>query len=141
MKKMSLMLAVCLSAAVALSAPVQIHAAQQNTSKADNTKKNAEKGVTAEQQKENKSDREITREIRRSVVKDKSLSIKAHNVKIITKDGHVTLKGPVKNAEEKKAVEKAAEEVVGKGKVTNDLGVAPAKTKKEDKEKKEHTEK
>ncbi|WP_136523262.1 BON domain-containing protein [Geomonas ferrireducens] len=144
MKKMSMMLAVSLSAAVALSAPVKIHAAQQSTSKADNTQKNAEKGVTAEQQKENKTDREITREIRRSVVKDKSLSIKAHNVKIITKDGHVTLKGPVKNADEKKAVEKAAEEVVGKGKITNEIEIAPAKTKKgkkEDKEKKEQTEK
>lgn len=144
MKKMSMMLAVSLSAVVALSAPVPIHATQQGTGKADNTQKNAEKGATAEQQKENKSDREITREIRRSVVKDKTLSMKAHNVKIITKDGQVTLKGPVKNAEEKKAVEKAALEVVGKGKVTNDIEVAPEKTKKgkkEDKEKKAPTEK
>ena len=144
MKKMSMMLAVCLSAAVALSAPVRIHAAQQSTSKADNTQKNAEKGATAEQQKENKTDREITREIRRSVVKDKTLSIKAHNVKIITKDGHVTLRGPVKSEEEKKTVEKAAVEVVGKGKVTNDIEVPPAKTKTEKKEgheKKEQTEK
>ncbi|WP_129126742.1 BON domain-containing protein [Geomonas oryzae] len=142
MKKMSMMLAVSLSAAVALSAPIRIHAAQQSTSKADNTKKNAEKGATAEQQKENKTDREITREIRRSIIKDKTLSIYAHNVKIITKDGHVTLKGPVKNADEKKTVEKAAEEVVGKGKITNEIEIAHDKTKKEnkeEKEKKEHT--
>ena len=85
------------------------------------------KGTTAEQQKETKSDLEITRKIRRAVVKDKSLSVRAHNVKIITENGKVTLKGPVKTDKEKKAVEKAAKRVAGKGNVTNELQVAPPK--------------
>ncbi|MBU5615043.1 BON domain-containing protein [Geomonas azotofigens] len=145
MKKITLMVAVTLSAAVALSASPMVWAAQDtgkaDAAKADNTKKNKEenKGATADQQKENKSDREITRQIRRTVVKDKSLSITAHNVKIITKDGHVTLKGPVKSEDEKKTVEKAAVGVVGKAKVTNELEVAPPKEKKEKKDKKETT--
>src|SRR5678815_3756836 len=65
--------------------------------KADNTKvnarDNADTSPTADQQKENKSDREITRRIRESLVKDESLSTYAHNIKIVTRDGHVTLKG------------------------------------------------
>ncbi|WP_224983223.1 BON domain-containing protein [Geomonas agri] len=143
MKTINLLLAATLSAAVALSAPLPLQASQNkaDTAKADNTKKNKEenKGATADQQKENKTDREITREIRRTVVKDKSLSITAHNVKIITKDGHVTLKGPVKSEGEKKTVEKAAVAVVGKGRVSNELEIAPPKEKKEKKVKKEKT--
>ena len=50
---------------------------------------------TADQQKNNTSDRELTAKIRRSVVADKSLSTYAHNVKIIVSGGAVTLKGPV----------------------------------------------
>lgn len=140
MKRMSQLVAIALSAAVAFSVPPAVNAAQDSATKADNAQKNTEesKGVTAEQQKENKSDREITRKIRRIVVKDKSLSIRAHNVAIVTKDGHVTLKGPVKTEEEKTAVEKAAAGVVGKGKVSNELEVAPPKSdKKEKKEKME----
>jgi hypothetical protein len=43
-------------------------------------------GVTADQQKSNKADRELTQKIRKSVVSDKSLSVSAHNVKIISRD-------------------------------------------------------
>jgi len=96
---------------------------------ADNAKKNKEesKEATAGQQKETESDREITRKIRRAVMKDKSLSMKAHNVKIITRDGKVTLKGPVKTDKEKAAIQKTAAGVVGKGKISNELEVAPPK--------------
>lgn len=141
MRKINLLVAVTLSAAVVFSAPPISGAAEHTSTKADAARnKEDSKGVTAEQQKENKTDREITRQIRRAVVKDKSLSVKAHNVKIITKDGQVTLKGPVKSEDEKKAVEKAAAGVAGKGKVTNELEVAPPKEKKETKEDKHRTE-
>ncbi len=63
----------------------------------DNTKRNTrdreKTAPTADQQKENRSDREVTREIRRSLIKDKALSTYAHNVKIITRNGQVHLKG------------------------------------------------
>ncbi|WP_035496913.1 BON domain-containing protein [Citrifermentans bremense] len=138
MKKVNLLIAIALSAAVVFNAPPQATAAQDSSAaKADNSKKNKEasKGVTADQQKENKPDRETTRQIRRAVVKDKSLSIKAHNVKIITTNGKVTLKGPVKSESEKTTIEKIAEGIVGKGNITNEIEVAPPSDKGKDKEK------
>lgn len=150
--------AVALSTAVAFSVTGPSFAADKGDKdtkkseavKADDTKMNKQmrenKEMTADQQGNSPADRKMTQEIRRAVMKDKSLSTYGHNVKIITKDGNVTLKGPVRSAEEKAAVEKAAAQVA-KGKITNQLQVMPpkdkdkekAKEKKEkEKEKKEH---
>ena len=94
---------------------------------ADNTKVNtrdrADGSPTADQQKESQSDREITRRIRQSLVQDKSLSTYAHNVKIITQDGHVTLKGPVRSDDEKRTVQAMATKVAGENKVNNELDI------------------
>lgn len=94
---------------------------------ADNTKVNQRdrdaSQPTADQQKENRSDRDITQQVRRAIEKDKSLSTYAHNVKIITQNGQVTLKGPVRSEEEKRAVEAKAAEVAGGNKVTSELDV------------------
>ena len=96
---------------------------------ADNTKTNqrdkSKAEPTADQQKENQSDRELTQQIRRAIVQDKSLSTYAHNVKIISEDGMVTLKGPVRSEEEKTAVEAKASEIAGRDKVTSQLEVKP----------------
>ena len=95
----------------------------------DNTKTNQrdrdKTSLTADQQKENKPDRTVAQEIRRSVVKDKSLSTYAHNVKIVVVNGAVTLKGPVRSDDEKQAVGSKAAAVVGADKVTNQLEVKP----------------
>lgn len=80
-------------------------------------------GPTADQQKKNHSDRDITQRIRQSIMNDKSLSTCAHNVKIITQDGQVTLKGPVRSESEKQTIAAKATEVAGANKVTNDLNV------------------
>ncbi len=80
---------------------------------------------TADQQKENKSDREIAKEIRQALVKDKSLSTYAHNVKVIVQNGAVTLKGPVRSDDEKRAVEAKAAEVAGNDKVNDQIEIAP----------------
>ena len=80
---------------------------------------------TADQQKNNPSDLQITKQIRQSLMKDKSLSTYAHNVKIISQNGTVTLRGPVRSDDEKRAVEAKAAEVVGQGKVTSELAVKP----------------
>ena len=58
-------------------------------------------------------------------MKDKSLSTYAHNVKVISQNGQVTLKGPVRSDEEKRAVEAKAAEVAGQDKVTSELDVKP----------------
>jgi hyperosmotically inducible protein len=75
----------------------------------------------AAQQSNQSSDLTITRNIRRALVKDKSLSVKAQNVTIITKDGKVTLKGRVESASEKQTVESAASNVAGVGNVDDQL--------------------
>jgi hyperosmotically inducible periplasmic protein len=75
----------------------------------------------AAQQSNQSSDIAITRNIRRALMKDKSLSLEAHNVTIITKGGKVTLKGRVESAAEKQTVESAASNVAGVGNVENQL--------------------
>ena len=101
---------------------------------ADNTKANAgdraQGAVTADQQKENPTDRALTQKIRQALVHDKTLSTYAHNVKVVSQDGHVTLKGPVRSDVEVKSVEAAATKVAGAGHVTNELTVAPPASSK-----------
>jgi|GEM_PF-1892873 len=82
-------------------------------------------GVTADQQGESEQDRELTQKIRQGVMKDKALSMNAHNVKIITLDGVVTLKGPVASEQEKMAVEELAAEIAGKDNVKSEINIAP----------------
>lgn len=99
----------------------------QTNPNADNTRANKQdrnrNEPTADQAKDNSSDREIMRRIRKSVVSDKSLSTNAHNVKIISQGGKVTLKGPVASEDEKRSVEEKATEVAGAGNVTNHITV------------------
>ena len=95
---------------------------------ADNTKVNerdrAKGAVTADQQKETDADRNLVKKIRQSLVKDKSLSTYAHNVKVVSQGGQVTLKGPVRSEEEKRSVEAKAIEIAGAGRVTNEISIA-----------------
>ena len=95
-----------------------------------NTRDRAKGAVTADQQKENAGDRDLTQKIRRAVMADKSLSTYAHNVKIVAQGGQVTLKGPVRTAEEKRSVEAKAVEVAGAGHVTNHMSIAHSKAAK-----------
>jgi osmotically-inducible protein OsmY len=69
------------------------------------------------------SDRAITAEIRKAVVGDATLSFTAKNVKIITKDGNVVLRGPVKNVDERAAIQAKAVRVAGPSRVDNQLEV------------------
>jgi hyperosmotically inducible protein len=103
--------------------------AQESGARPDNTKTNKRDSPserqTADRQKEDPSDRDISQKLRRAVVKDKSLSTDAHNVKIITQGGQVILAGPVRTLEERDNIEAKAMAVVGQGRVTNQLEVAP----------------
>jgi len=113
-----------------LSAPVVRQDAQQPAP--DNTKTNTrdrdKASPTADQQKMNATDRDLAKRIRTALMKDKSLSTYAHNIKIVSQEGKVTLKGPVRSEEEKSAIETKALEVAGAGNVTNELEVAPPKS-------------
>ncbi len=110
---------------VLLSISIMPAAIGQTPAAPDNSKTNKvhNQSLTADQQKENASDRQLTAKIRRAVVADKSLSTYAHNVKIIVTGGAVTLKGPVHSEDEKRNVAAKAAEVVGQDKVTNEITV------------------
>jgi len=79
--------------------------------------------LTPEDQKETKADIRITAHIRKAVVRDKSLSINAQNAKIITRNGVVTLRGPVANEAESKRLQKIAKKTRGVVKVDNQLEI------------------
>jgi hyperosmotically inducible protein len=107
---------------------------QDNTQQpaADNSKTNQrdrdQTSPTADQQKMNPADRDIAKRIRTALHNDKSLSTYAHNIKIISQDGKVTLKGPVRSEDEKANIEAKAAAVAGEGNVTDQLEVAPPKS-------------
>lgn len=80
---------------------------------------------TADRQSEHPSDRDLAKQIRQTIVKDDSLSTYAHNIKVIVKNGTVTLKGPVRSDEEKQTIVAKAAAIAGDGKVTDQLEVSP----------------
>lgn len=96
-----------------------------------NKRDRSEQEMTADQQGQSKQDVEMTRKIRREIVNDKSLSTDAHNVKIVTSNGMVTLKGPVKSQEEKMAVEKKAAQIAGEDRIKNEIHVSAGKGDKQ----------
>jgi hyperosmotically inducible protein len=120
-----------LAGLLACFAPLADANAHQDQQEPDNTKKNLptnhHDANRADQQSNSSSDVELTRKIRHSLTQDKSLSTYAHNVKIITRNGVVELKGPVRSPSEKDAVEAKATEIAGTSKVKNELTVKAEK--------------
>jgi hyperosmotically inducible protein len=104
-------------------------AAQTPPVPADNAKSNkvdsSNRTATADQQANKSTDLDLTKRIRQNIMADKSLSTYAHNVKIITVDGTVTLNGVVRSSDEKTAVEMKAANIAGKDRVTSQLKIAP----------------
>ena len=89
-----------------------------------NVRDRDDQNKTTGDQSENEADRTITQNIRRAVTADDSLSTNAKNVKIITNNGTVTLRGPVKSEKEKAEIEAKAKQVAGVKSVDNQLEVA-----------------
>ena len=111
-----------------VAASVSYGQTPDTSAKPDDTKVNKRdrnpSEATADQQKENATDRAMTKRIRQSIMADKSLSTYAHNIKIISQDGAVTLKGPVKSDDEKKALMAKAVAITGSAdKVTDQISV------------------
>lgn len=105
------------STAIYLAADSALENTEINVRDKDNTT------LTPEDQKETKKDIRITAHIRKTVVRDKSLSIDAQNAKIITRSGVVTLRGPVANEAESKRLQKIAKKTRGVVKVDNQLEI------------------
>jgi hyperosmotically inducible protein len=93
----------------------------------DNTGRNVrDRGgltLTPGDQAESETDRTLTQEIRKAVVADDSLSTLAKNIKIITVDRVVTLRGPVQSPQEKERIEAKAQQIAGVDKIDNQLEV------------------
>lgn len=99
-----------------------------DTTQPDNSKMNERdqdaNALNAQDQGNSKGDIELTQKIRQAVVKRKSFSTNAKNIKIISLNGMVTLKGPVKSSLEKKEIEKIATQIAGNSKVTSRIDIA-----------------
>src|SRR5688572_965161 len=130
LRNLTLVSAVALAAVLGGGAP-NAFAQQEKAPASDNTKVNKRDRntaqPTADRAKDNVNDRDIMQKIRAAIVDDKSLSTYAHNVKVVSRNGKVTLKGPVRSDEEKKAIAAKAAEVAGAGNVTDQMTVKPEK--------------
>ncbi len=106
-------------------------AAAEKMPDADNTSRNerdrAHAEVTPRDQSNRPEDIAITKSIRQSIIADKSLSLDAHNIKVITVDGRVTLRGPVKTEEEKQIISTLAAKIASPDNVENQLEVKLSK--------------
>ncbi len=103
-------------------AGVAANAQDQNT-KPDNSAQNKNQDQTAQNQSSAASDRELTAKVRKAIIADKDLSTYAHNIKIITRNGTVTLKGPVKSDDEKQKIESDVAGVVSRDSIVDQLAV------------------
>ncbi len=113
------------STGAALCLPVASRSAlaQDAASKPDNSAQNANQDQTAQDQSNVEADRETTAKVRKALIADKDLSMYAHNIKVITRNGTVTLKGPVKSDDEKQKVESDVAGVVSHDSLVDQLTV------------------
>jgi hyperosmotically inducible protein len=114
-----------LAALGAASAATVLAQAPDNSRSNSATENSTDPGSIADGQSNRPQDLRLTQAIRRSVMADKTLSVDAHNVKIVTIDGHVTLNGVVRSDAEKSAIIAKAATVAGADNVLDALKVAP----------------
>jgi hyperosmotically inducible protein len=120
--KRTLLAITCLSA-LSLAAL----AAGDEKSKPDNTGINERdrsgETKTSGDQLNSSADLKTTQAIRQALMKDDELSMTAKNIKVITANGHVTLRGPVKTAQEKTKIDQLAKSAAGGAQIDNQLDV------------------
>ena len=131
-KLLNFTLALTCVSAMAADAPPNAYKATaapqaQTSPSVDNTnineRDNGGATKTPQTQSNSTQDRKLLAAVRRAIVGDKSLSSMAHNVKVVVEGGTVTLRGPVKSAEEKAKVEELAKHVQGITTTDNQLDV------------------
>jgi hyperosmotically inducible protein len=119
-------IAIALLAVLGAAPPAAVLAQAPDNSRSNSATENStDRGSIADGQSNRPQDLQLTQTIRRSVMADKTLSIDAHNVKIVTINGHVTLNGVVRSDAEKSAVIAKAVTVAGADNVLDALKVAP----------------
>jgi hyperosmotically inducible periplasmic protein len=106
-------------------------AADGEKSKPDNTATNERdrsgETKTSGDQSNSSADLKVTQAIRQALMKDSKLSTTAKNIKIITANGQVTLRGPVKTAQEKAKVDQIAKSAAGGAQIDDQLDVKRSK--------------
>jgi osmotically-inducible protein OsmY len=114
--------------AVLMAFAIGAQAAEPPTAAADNTRVNKRDmdhtTTTPTDQPNNSADVKFAADVRSAIYKDKTLSTKAHNVKLVAANGVVTLRGPVASAAEKAKIETIVSSVAGVARVDNQLDVA-----------------
>ena len=120
--KRTLLVLTCLSA-FSLAA----FAADDKRVNPDNTAKNERdrsgETQTSGDQSNSSADLKTTQAIRQALMKDSELSATAKNIKVITTNGHVTLRGPVKTAQEKSKIDQLAKSAAGGAQIEDQLEV------------------
>jgi hyperosmotically inducible protein len=120
-------LAIMLVAGSMLAANGAGAAGETESSPAESTERNVrDKGdttLTPEDQLQNEGDLRITADVRKAITGDESLSVNAHNVKVITRNGIVTLRGPVNSEAEKNKLQDIAQKTPGVNQVDNQVEV------------------
>jgi hyperosmotically inducible periplasmic protein len=117
-----------LAASIILSAPcsnafAQAGSALSPDNSAINVRDRSPAAVTADSQSSSKDDLELTARVRRTIINHKSLSMMAQNIKVISTNGQVTLRGPVKSDQEKNAIVSDVQGVAGVNGVADRLEV------------------
>jgi osmotically-inducible protein OsmY len=101
--------------------------ADDEKAKSDNTATNqrdrSDETKTSGDQSNSSADLKTTQAIRQALMKDGELSTTAKNIKVITANGHVTLRGPVKTAQEKTKIDQLAKSAAGGAQIDNQLDV------------------
>lgn len=114
---------------ISIAQMASAQSSSMTTTPSDNTKTNRPDAYnstgTSDKQSNDATDLNLTKEIRKSVLADKTLSTYAHNVKIVSVGGNVTLSGVVRTDDEKSSIETKADAVAGKDHVVNKLKIAP----------------
>ena len=130
MKKTTLLLSISLlvlGGYACNSQPVEKTQAPSAKTSPDNTERNVQDRsgatLTPGDQSESEADRTLTQKVRQAVMADDSLSTTAHNIKIISVNGVVTLRGPVNSAKEKANIDAKAQQIAGATKIDNQLEI------------------
>ncbi len=123
MKRLILTLGIFSALAGGWSYAAETHSSAAPDNSEINKRDQDPSAVTPESQSSDRADIETTRRIRKELTDDDSLSTLAKNIKIITQQGKVTLRGPVNSPDEKAKIAKKAEQVAGAGKVDDELEV------------------
>ncbi len=124
--KRTLLVLTCLSA-LSLSALANDNAKTKPDNTATNERDRPGETKTSGDQSNSSADLKITQAIRQALMKDSELSTTAKNIKVITANGQVTLRGPVRTAQEKAKIDQIAKSAAGGAQIDDQLDVKGSK--------------